>query len=151
VSVKQEYYLHLVWATKKREGVIPDCYEADIYRLIISEAKKLDCTVLAVNGMPDHIHVLVACASAVSPAQLANQLKGVTSAFLNEDARKDANLARFRWQEGYGLFSIGKNQVERVRSYIERQKEHHARKQLWPDWETTPEDEYQKARAASSQ
>ena len=31
----------------------------------------------------------------------------------------------FRWQEGYGAFSVGKSNLQEVIKYIENQEEHH--------------------------
>jgi putative transposase len=150
MRIKRGCYVHLVWATKNREKSIPQSQEYDLYRLIVSEAQEFRCQVLAINGMPDHVHVLLQMSSTVSFGQLLHQMKGVSSAFLNEDKRLDLDHPRFRWQEGYGMFSVAPDRIENVIRYIEAQKEHHAQQKTWSDWETTPEDEYQQKRATTT-
>jgi putative transposase len=139
--VEQEYYLHLVWSTKYREDSIPEHEEAVIYRIMVAEACDLGCRIFAINGTSNHVHVLVRMTSTVTLSRLVNQMKGVSSHYLNDEARKAANAPRFRWQAGYGIFSIGRNQVSRVIGYIQNQKEHHKKQNLWPDWEHSPDTE----------
>ena len=145
---KREHYVHLVCATKYREDSIPPEEEPTLYKIVTSEARKLGCDVLAIGGVGDHVHVLVQLAPTVALSQVLNQFKGFTSSYLNDSARKSLESKRFRWQEGYGIFSVGRNQIDRVRQYILNQKERHASRQIWADWENTQEDIYQRTKTA---
>jgi REP element-mobilizing transposase RayT len=134
---KVEVYLHLVWATEGRvDRVTPD-WEGPVYRCIRAEAARLRCSVLALNGMPDHVHLAVRTAGIVSPADLAKQVKGVSSALLNDLRPEFSEL--FRWQPGYACFSLGRNQIAAVVAYVDHQKQHHGAGTLWPAWEETDE------------
>ena len=65
------------------------------------------------------------------------QVKGVSSVFANDEIfRQDG----FRWQEGYGVFSVGRNQKNGIIAYIKNQKTHHAEQSVQPDWEETDEE-----------
>jgi REP element-mobilizing transposase RayT len=68
-------YIHLVWATWDRLPLITPAIERPLHRVIALEAQKMGCTVLALNSVPDHLHILVQMPSTVlvrSP--LANRL-----------------------------------------------------------------------------
>jgi REP element-mobilizing transposase RayT len=97
----------------------------------------MGCTVIAINGMPDHVHVLLRVPARHSPASVANQLKGASSRLV---ARNFTGCEHFAWQEGYGVFSLSRNELDRVTGYIRRQKEHHAAGKVWETLEATSQD-----------
>jgi REP element-mobilizing transposase RayT len=76
-----EVYLHLVWATKRRLPLIAPEIERRLHGCISAEARRLRCEVLAVGGMPDHVHLAVSMPTVLSPAKLMQQVKGVALAF----------------------------------------------------------------------
>jgi REP element-mobilizing transposase RayT len=88
----------------------------------------MGCTVIAANGMPDHLHVLLRVAARHSPASVANQLKGASSRLV---ARTFTGYEHFAWQEGYGVFSLSRSDLDRVAEYIRHQMEHHAAGKVW--------------------
>ena len=134
---KVEIYLHLVWATHRRKQILNDEIEGAIYRCIESEALRLDCTVLAIGGMPDHVHLLVQVPSTVSASVLAKQVKEVSSTF----ARDTMELEEpFRWQENYAVFSVSRSHLTRVMAYVKNQKVHHATGNVWARLEEVDEE-----------
>jgi hypothetical protein len=70
----------------------------------------------------------------LSAAELMKQAKGVSSRFMNELLPDGEG---FRWQEGYGVFSVSRSHLKRVIAYVQHQKEHHSAGNLWPEWEET--------------
>jgi putative transposase len=134
---KVESYGHFVWATRRRAEVLTPEFERRVYRCVVAEVSRQRCQVLAIGGMPDHIHVLARMTGSMAPATLARQMKGVSSALLNDI--RPAYSERFDWQDGYGFFSLGRNQVPYVLQYVKNQKLHHADNNLWPEWEETGE------------
>lgn len=92
------------------------------------------------NGTQDHVHLLVQLAGKTSVAELMKQVKGVSSAMVND--RNDI-AERFRWQESYGAFSVSRSHLPRVIAYINNQKQHHATDSLWPQWEESDEEKSQ--------
>jgi REP element-mobilizing transposase RayT len=92
----------------------------------------LDCTPIAMGGVEDHVHVLVRIPPEISPSELVRQLKGVSSHLVNAEINPDGV---FKWQGGYGAFSMSSDQVARVRWYIENQPSHHQNKTVINDWE----------------
>ena len=133
---KAEIYLHFVWTTYQRLPFILEEIERDLFRCIQEEVQHLGCDVLALNGMPDHLHLLVKMPTRLAPAQLMQQVKGVSSRFATEQLKQGG----FCWQEGYGVFSIGRNQRKGVIAYIANQKQHHTDNTIHSDWEETDEE-----------
>ncbi|MBC7228363.1 MAG: IS200/IS605 family transposase [Thermoflexales bacterium] len=130
-------YIHLVWATWDRLPLLTPEIERPVHRVIASEAQKMGCVLLALNSVPDHLHILVRVPSTLTVAKLVKQLKGVSSHFLNEVLRPDPP---FKWQGFYGASSVSHWDVERIVAYIRRQKEHHQVGTLIPELESVSEE-----------
>ena len=77
--------------------------------------------------MPDHAHLLCRLPPTVLLADFIGQLKGATSFRVNKEIRPRFKL---RWQEGYGVLTLRKDEIEKVARYIDRQEEHHRRGKL---------------------
>lgn len=135
---KAEVFLHFVWATKMREPLIPTALERELYRVIQAQVRKLGCDTVAVNGTENHVHLLVKYGRNVTLGRLMNQVKGVSSAFMNDRLRGE--ISAFRWQPTYGVLGLGANQLEHIRRYVVHQKEHHAHGTTHPLWEETDMD-----------
>ncbi len=102
-------------------------------RVIGAKARELGCQALAIGGDLDHLHLLARLNTSTSIATLVGEVKGGSSHWANFVWRPEN---RFRWQGSYGAFSVSPNAVEKVEHYVRHQKEHHAARQLWDDWET---------------
>jgi putative transposase len=138
---KLRLYLHLVWATWDRLPLISDALERRLFRCIEAEAHSLDVRVLALNGMPDHVHLVVSLPATLAVADLAKQVKGASSRFVNEVVQLDT---QFKWQGGYGAFTVSQGNLETVVAYVIRQKELHNKGTATSDWEETFEEVPQK-------
>jgi putative transposase len=134
---KLALFLHLVWATWDRLPLITPDIERRLYRNIESEARKQGCTVLALNGTEDHVHLLVIFPTTITIADVLKHVKGVSSRFVNETLRPSA---QFKWQGSYGAFTVSRWDVARIKEYIKRQKEHHRSGELVPEFEETFEE-----------
>ncbi len=80
---------------------------------------------MIINGVPDHVHILLGLHPSVSISNLAMEVKKSTSKFINMNK---LTRLKFDWQDGYGAFSYSRNDVESVYNYIANQKEHHKRR-----------------------
>ena len=129
---KLALYLHSVWATWDRLPLIKPEIERRLLRNIENEAQDLGCTVLAINGTEDHVHVLLAIPTTVAIADLVKQMKGVSSHFVN--AAFDLEY-QFKWQGSYGAFTVSRWDVDKIKQYVKHQKEHHATGELMPEFE----------------
>lgn len=80
---------------------------------------------LAINGMPDHVHILIGLRPSQSISDLMQDVKGNSSKWINE---KRFVRGKFSWQEGYGAFSYSKPELPNLIHYINNQQEHHRKK-----------------------
>ena len=110
---------------------------ASVYGRIANVAQRLGCVVLAVGGMPDHVHLAVKLPPRTSSAQLAQQVKGASSKLAGDLGGRETP---FRWQEGYGVFSLSRPHAPKTIAYVENQPRHHADGILWPDLEEADEE-----------
>ena len=74
------------------------------------------------DGTNDHVHVLVAVPPDVTVAAIVHRMKGYSARFVNA---RIASGGIFRWQEGYGAFSISQSDIPGVVRYIRDQSMHH--------------------------
>lgn len=118
-------WIHAIWATKNRESLIGVEVEQVLYLFITSQFKEIGCPILALNGMPDHIHCLFLLDASKSVAEVIKQIKGSSSHYINQ---QDLKIEKFAWQTGYGAFSVSESGVDRVSEYIKSQKQHHEKK-----------------------
>jgi REP-associated tyrosine transposase len=128
-------YFHAVWATHKRETVILPALEAVIFEAIQSKSAEMECTILALNGTEDHVHVAVSIPPKIAPAEWLRNIKGLSARQVN-DSFPDLT-SRFRWQESYGLLTFGAKNLSFVTQYIENQKFHHGANTIQPYLEQT--------------
>lgn len=117
-------YAHLVWATKDRQPFIDETIEKPLYAQMVKKASALGCYVYAINGMPDHPHVVLTIPPKHSVSYVVKELKGASSHFVNHILRPPA--FHFEWQRGYGYLTLGQKQLEHAVAYVEGQKAHHA-------------------------
>ena len=127
--------LHFVWATYQRLPLIEASIERAILACIAREAGRSGCDVLAIGGMPDHVHLAIWLPTKLAPATLMQRVKGVSSGYARSRLVAPGNT--FAWQDGYGAFSFGRRHRDRVIAYILDQKRHHASGRLWEPWERT--------------
>lgn len=120
---KLALYVHLVWTTWDRLPLITPEIERPLYRHLESEAGRRGCKVIALNGIADHVHLLVELPTTIAIADLVKNLKGISSHFVNETLRPEAV---FKWQASYSAFTVSRWDVSKVVGYIKNQKEHHA-------------------------
>jgi putative transposase len=132
-------YHHLIWSTKRREPLLTPLIEMVVHSFLIDKAKSLGTEMLAINGMEDHVHLLVRLAPKQNISKFVKDLKGSSSHFLNEvfEGHGVESVIVFQWQPGYAVFSVGEKDLPIVRSYIRRQKEHHRKKRIAEEWELT--------------
>ncbi len=129
-----QLYLHCVWATWDRLPLLTPKIEQAAYAAILDKCRELKCEPLAIGGMPDHVHLLVRLHTTVAVADLLKEIKGASSHLITHQV---APGEFFKWQGAYGAFTVSKDNVPDVKAYVEQQKQHHARNDLWGEWEQT--------------
>jgi putative transposase len=136
---KTEIYLHFVWATHRRLPLITPALEVELYQVLTDQAQSLECQVLALGGVSDHVHLVVSMPSKHAPFEIAKQLKGASSAWVRQHIRPNQPISAepFGWQDNYACFSLSRTHLKQAIYYVTHQKQHHAEQKLWPDWEET--------------
>ena len=114
-------HYHCIWATHRREPLITSHIERQLYGTMLGKAKDLDCTVHAIGGIEDHIHIALQAPSTIVIADIIGQLKGVSTHYVNQQPGNN----EFRWQRGYGVLTFGDASLTRIVNYIRNQKMHH--------------------------
>lgn len=117
-----QVHLQLVFAVKYRQCIIQNSWKDELYKYITGIIQQNKHKMLCINGMPDHLHVLVGMRPTQSISDLLQDIKGSSSKWIND---KKLVKGKFEWQEGYGVFSYSKSQIKTVALYIENQEEHH--------------------------
>jgi REP-associated tyrosine transposase len=120
-----QIHIHFVFAVKYREGVIHKDWKDELYKYITGVIQNNKHKLISINGMPDHIHILIGLRPTQSISELLQDIKGNSSKWIND---KKFVKGKFEWQEGYGAFSYGKSQLKDVITYIENQEKHHQHK-----------------------
>lgn len=121
-------WLHVVFGTKYREAQIIPTIEGKVHQILFRQLIQMGAYVEAVNGMPDHIHILFLLPPDKCLSEIIRHLKGGSSHEIN---RLNLLREKFAWQTGYWASSVSESKVQVVKKYIERQKEHHSAR----DWE----------------
>ncbi|MBM4161785.1 MAG: IS200/IS605 family transposase [Ignavibacteria bacterium] len=118
--------VHIVFSTKQRYPFLSDKHiRAEMHAYLGGTCNELECPVLSVGGVADHVHILCVLSRNITIAKLVGDVKRASSKWIKTKGRM---LTKFAWQNGYGVFSVGQSEVERVREYIAGQEEHHRKK-----------------------
>ena len=117
--------VHFVWSTAGREPWISSAWEGELYKVIGGILRNKKAKRLEAGGVSDHIHLYTSLPSTVSLAEMVNAIKSNSSRWIHEEVPRRRGFA---WQEGYGAFSVSKSSESDVMRYIQRQKEHHRRR-----------------------
>jgi putative transposase len=125
MSTYSQIYIQLVFAVKGRTSLIGVSWEEELYKYITGIITNKGQKLIAINGMPDHIHILIGMKPACCLSDLVREVKKASNVFVKE---KGFIKFKFEWQEGYGAFSYSHSALDNVIAYIQNQKEHHSKK-----------------------
>ncbi|MBK8700265.1 MAG: IS200/IS605 family transposase [Saprospiraceae bacterium] len=120
-----QIHVQVVFAVQNRVCLIGGQWKDELYKYMTGIIQNHDHKVLAINGMPDHVHILIGMRPTQSLSDLMQDVKGDSSKWINQ---KGFVHGKFSWQEGYGGFSYSKSHVNAVIDYIKNQEEHHRTK-----------------------
>jgi REP element-mobilizing transposase RayT len=117
-----QIHIQVVFTVQNRGCLIQKTWKNELFKYITGIIQNHNHKVLAINGMPDHIHILVGMRPTQSLSDLMQDIKGDSSKWINQNR---FTKEKFSWQEGYGAFSYGKSQLNQVIDYIKNQEAHH--------------------------
>lgn len=120
-----QIYIHIIFSTQRREKLIKNDFNEELHKYITGIITNKNQKLIAINSMPDHIHILVGLKPSMALSDLVRFIKSNSSKFVNE---KNWIRHKFHWQKGFGAFSCSRSQLSDVIQYIENQEKHHKRK-----------------------
>jgi REP element-mobilizing transposase RayT len=127
-----QIYIQIVFAVQGRQSLIQaernDELQKYITGIVTNQGQKL----IAINNMPDHMHILIGQKPTMALSDLVRDIKAGSSGFINE---RRWVAGRFSWQEGFGAFSYGHSQLGAVIRYIQNQQQHHRRRSFAEEYE----------------
>ena len=120
-----QLYFHIVFAVKGRHGFIHPSWKEKLNQYITGIVTNKNQKMMAINGMPDHLHILAGLKPDHLLSYLVRDMKAYSSKWINDNRFAPG---RFEWQTGYGAFTVGQSQVPSVIKYIQEQEQHHKKK-----------------------
>lgn len=106
-----QIYIQVVFAVKGRDSLIQSKWEEELFKYISDIVKNKEQKMLAINGMPDHIHFLMEMKPSFCLSDLVREIKKSSNEFINE---KKFLPFKFQWQEGYGTFSFSRSALDNL-------------------------------------
>ncbi len=120
-----QMYIHCVFSVKGRENIISKKWNEELYKYICGIVNNNQQKIYSINGMPDHLHILISIRPDVSFSHLIREIKASSSKWINTNKLVKG---KFTWQEGFSAFSVSHSQLDKVIAYINNQEIHHQTK-----------------------
>lgn len=120
-----QIHIQIIFVVKYRLGLIGEEWKQELYKYIAGIVQKQKHKLIIINGVADHLHILIGLRPHQSLGELVQDIKGSTSKWINE---KKFLKIKFAWQEGYGAFSYSYSHITKVINYIKNQEKHHKKK-----------------------
>lgn len=122
MSTYSQIYIQTIFAVRGRDSLVNPEWEDRLYKYITGVVQNKGQKMIAINGMPNHIHFLIGMKPSCCLSDLVREVKKSSNEFVNENK---FSKFRFSWQEGFGAFSYSHSQLNAVIPYIMNQKQHH--------------------------
>jgi putative transposase len=119
-----QIYIQTVFAVSGRMSLITPAFKEDLYKYLAGIVRNQNQKLISINGMRDHLHILIGLKPSIALADLVRDIKAESSTYVNKNKWVHG---KFSWQEGYGAFSYGHSQLDTIIRYIQNQEKHHSR------------------------
>jgi putative transposase len=127
-----QIHIQCVMAVKYRQSLINRQWREQVHQYITGIVQNNGHKLLAVNSMPDHLHLFFGFRPTQSLSDLMRMVKGDSSEWINKE---DFIKSQFNWQDGYGAFSYSRSHVKNVIEYILNQEKHHQKKTFLEEYQ----------------
>ena len=117
-------HIHIVFSVQNKKSLIQSVWKYELYKYISGIIMNNGHKLIIINGMPDHLHILIGMRPFQALSRLVQDIKGSSSKWINE---KRFINGRFSWQEGFGAFSYKRSDLPSVINYIKYQEHHHSK------------------------
>jgi REP element-mobilizing transposase RayT len=111
----------VVFSTKNRSPDVQESWRDRLHGYLGGILRGIEVVPEEIGGTSDHVHLLIGLRAIHCLAEVLRVLKATSSSWVH----REIGHRMFAWQDGYGAFTVGSSDVERVRSYIRNQAEHH--------------------------
>lgn len=112
---------HLIWCPKRRRRVLVNAVQVRLDGLIREVAAELDCTVLALEIMPAHVHLFLSAPPTLAPNQIVRRIKGRSSRVLRQEFPHLLRLPSL-WTRSYFVSTAGNVSSQTIQRYIAEQR-----------------------------
>ena len=121
---------HLVWCTKYRKKVLQNGLDEECKKMLYEIADEYKFQIVAMEVMPDHIHLLVDCKPQFYISDMIKIMKGnlARQLFLSHPELKRELWGGHLWNPSYCAVTVSDRSKEQVLAYIKGQKEKEAGK-----------------------
>jgi len=113
---------HFVWCPKYRRKLLVGEIQKRLKQLIYEKAKQLNCKVLALEIMSDHVHLFIQSNPRIAPNSIVGQIKGYTSRILRQEFKELRTKVPTLWTRSYFVSTHGHISDKLIQKYIEEQK-----------------------------
>ena len=117
--------IHVICAVQGRQNLISPKWKNELFKYITGIISYKNQKMLCINGVADHIHILIGLKPDIAISDLVRDIKNNSSTFINN---KKFVRGKFNWQKGFGTFSYSNSQIDKVVKYILNQENQHRRK-----------------------
>jgi REP element-mobilizing transposase RayT len=132
-GVFTQLYIQLIFSPKNREALLRKEFQEQLWPYLAKTVSNLESKSIIVNGMADHVHILLGLNPKMAISDLVRDLKRSSSVWINQQKWLPGSFA---WQDGYGAFSYGRSQLDDVYKYILNQEEHHKKRNFKEEYTT---------------
>ena len=126
-----QIHLHLIFAVQNRRSLIQNSWKDRLYEYITGVVQINTHKMIIINGMPDHLHIVIGMRPTQSLSDLMQDIKGNSSRWINDNKLV---TGKFNWQESYGAFTYSIKEKDIIINYIKNQKEHHKSESFYEEF-----------------
>ncbi|MBQ9012667.1 MAG: IS200/IS605 family transposase [Bacilli bacterium] len=115
---------HLVWCTKYRKKILVNDIRKDLIKMFNDLAEEYKFTIVALEVMPDHVHLLIDCTPQFYISDMVKILKGNTARklFMIHHEIKAQLYGGHLWNPSYCAITVSDRSIDQVTEYINSQK-----------------------------
>ncbi|NOZ62176.1 MAG: IS200/IS605 family transposase [Calditrichaeota bacterium] len=125
MSTYTQIYIHIVFHIQNPQLLLMGETKTRVFKYMTGIIKNIGHKPIIINGMPDHVHILVGLSPDKTISDLVKEVKRCSTNFINDNKFFPV---KFAWQKGYGAFSYSRSHLTNIIDYIKNQKEHHRKK-----------------------
>ena len=111
---------HLVWCPKRRKKVLTAKIAKRLKEIFNQVAKEKSVDILALEIMPDHLHLFISCQPQMTIHKIVKAFKGRSSNILRKEFPVLLKLPSL-WTNSYFVSTAGNISNKTIQKYIENQ------------------------------